>query len=247
MRDNRRRARKEAIRAAALGQNKKQGKQQANGAAANGTDADKRALNNRAPALLVNDPSGKGNQGASSAGAAKQQGDLAFSALDFGSLDKAKSRHALPSDPKVALAMLEARKRKEEKRAEKAGGDQDGDEAKERKERERWSKAEAAAQGVKIRDDEALLKKAAKKRDKVKDKSRKAWQDREKEQRDQQAARQKKRQENIASKKDRGKKSKKTGGAKGGGGKKGTKARPGFEGKSTFGRAGKAGSVRKHK
>ena len=138
------------------------------------------------------------------------------------------------SDPQQALQQLALRKEKlatmpEEKR--KAIED-----------KEKWAKAEARLEGVKVHDDESRLKKAAKRKEKEKSKSKKDWYvlffssassrslfnvlDRD-EKREQvaaaMAARQKKRNDNIAMRNERKKGSSK-------------KARPGFEGKS-FGKS----------
>lgn len=123
-----------------------------------------------------------------------------------------KSKYALPSDPKAALAVLEARKRKEEARAQR-----DGDDGGAREEAHRWGRAMAAAGGVKLRDNEAMLKQTIKRREKSKAKSAKAWSDRRKAEEDARAAKQKKRMDNITARKNAKK------------GKSG-KPRPGFEG-----------------
>lgn len=252
MRDRRRKAAKERKRAEREGTAPKKGNGQSAGNDKKGTTA---------PQLFVSPVNGKSAVPSSSSSAnVVESGDIVFSSLHFDGRDTdtlKKSKHALPSDPKAALAILEARKRKEEARrakieareedAEGSSAKKDAEQAeKERAEHIRWSKAEAAAQGVKIRDDEALLRKAAKKRDKQKAKSSTEWGKRNRDLASQQAARQKKRQDNIAARKDNKKNGGKggSGGGKGGssssnahsakskalGSKRGS-SRPGFEGK----------------
>lgn len=156
---------------------------------------------------------------------------------------KAKFKKSLPtsaSNPVQALSQLTAHKEKlaalpEAERAARA-------------EREKWEKANARVEGVKVHDDETRLKKAVKRKEKQKQKSKSSWcvtvipakyiysvltpstscRDERKEQvQASMAARQKKRTDNIASRAER--KSDKRKGLRT---KPKDKGRPGFEGKS---------------
>lgn len=109
---------------------------------------------------------------------------LTFSTLDFSTsallnaqaalgpkalakLQTKKTKHSLPKDPNAALEVLAARK----ERLEKLNPEQ-----RERKEeKDRWEKVEMKASGEKVRDDEKRLKKMAKRQEKIKSKSAKAW------------------------------------------------------------------------
>jgi len=162
---------------------------------------------------------------------------VAFSSITESSTSNHKgSRLKTSSNPTQALQQLTSRKEKlaalpEERR-------------KQIEEREKWEKATARMDGVKVADNEARLKKAVKRNEKEKAKSKKAWYDtllfyddhfsrlirgeRKEQLTANMAARQKKRADNIASRNEKRKEKHK--GAKG-------KSRPGFEGKA-FGKGG---------
>lgn len=131
-----------------------------------------------------------------------------------------------PVDPKGALAKLEAQKKR------LAG--LDDSKRKEVLEKETWLAARRKAEGEKVHNDESLLKKAVKRKDKAKKKSEKEWTERVQGVQKAQKQRQQKREENIRKRKETkqaGKGGKKKGGSKA----PAKKSRPGFEG-SGFGR-----------
>ncbi|KAF4965296.1 hypothetical protein FSARC_6878 [Fusarium sarcochroum] len=128
-----------------------------------------------------------------------------------------------PSDPKTALIKVQNQKKRlqeldDEKRADIA-------------EKDVWLTARRRAEGEKIRDDEALLKRAVKRKETAKKKSEKAWRERSDGVKKAQKDRQRKREDNLRARRDdkllgkAGKKKKKSSAA---GAKK--KGRPGFEG-----------------
>ncbi|KAL6898799.1 SURF6 domain-containing protein [Trichoderma evansii] len=138
-----------------------------------------------------------------------------------------------PSDPKTALLKVQ----NEKKRIEEL----DTEKRKDIEEKESWLNARRRAQGEKVHDDEAMLKKAVKRKEANKKKSEKAWKERATGVAQAQHERQKKREENIKQRREdkllkrSGKKKKKGSAGKSAGKKKG--GRPGFEG--SFGVGGK--------
>ncbi|EHA48555.1 hypothetical protein MCOR27_007031 [Pyricularia oryzae] len=180
--------------------------------------------------------------GGSDAGSDSGTNNFAFGRIAFAdgqqmahdlSYVKDEKKKKGPSDPKTALAKLEAQKKR------MAGLDED--KRKEVLEKETWLAARRRAEGEKIRDDETLLRKAVKRKEQAKKKSEREWGERKAGVEKAIRERQKKREDNLRKRRDEkaaGKMGKKKGGPTrpGGGGKKN---RPGFEG------AGFGGSKRK--
>jgi len=131
----------------------------------------------------------------------------------------AKKRGA--SDPKTALLKLESQKKRI------AGMDED--KRKEVLEKETWLAARKRAEGEKVHDNESLLKKALKRKEKSKKKSEREWKDRIESVQTGIQERQRKREENLRKRRDE-KASHKGGKKKNKGVQTKKKNRPGFEG-----------------
>ena len=158
----------------------------------------------------------------------ERAGNFAFGRVAFG--DGSQLSHDLSyvltqkkkgaSDPKTALLKVQAQKQRL--------NDLDPEKRKDIAEKEQWLTARRRVEGEKIRDDEAILKKAIKRKDAQKRKSEKAWKERKQGVANAQKERQKKREDNIRKRREDkmlGKAGKKK---KGSATKK--KGRPGFEG-----------------
>lgn len=117
-------------------------------------------------------------------------------------VDKKKLKGPANKDIKAHLLKLEQKKLK---LAQLSPEDQ-----LKQQEKEKWQRVTAQAEGVKIKDDEKLLKKALKRKDKQKLRSEIEWKDRKQVVKDTVAARSKRREENLKARKDnKGKKGKK--------------------------------------
>ncbi|EOR03769.1 hypothetical protein E3P92_03770 [Wallemia ichthyophaga] len=151
-----------------------------------------------------------------------EEDDKSSSSLQFSSLqniNKSPKQPKQPSNPKQALQKLEAAKQK--------NTELDADTKAAKEDDSLWKSASAKAQGVKLNDDEAKLKKQIKRNTKQKAKSATNWNDRKKNLEKSMATAHKKRSDNIANRKSAGKSGK---GGKSGD-KKGGAKRAGFEGK----------------
>ncbi|KAL2171446.1 hypothetical protein VTG60DRAFT_2853 [Thermothelomyces hinnuleus] len=125
-----------------------------------------------------------------------------------------------PSDPKTALLKLEAQK--------KRIANMDENKRKEVLEKETWLAARRRAEGEKVHDNESLLKKALKRKEKAKKKSEREWKERTESVKAAIQERQRKREENI--RKRREEKLARKAGKKNKGVQTRKKNRPGFEG-----------------
>lgn len=116
-------------------------------------------------------------------------------------MEKKSKKGPSNNDVKAHLKILENRKRVLEQMTP--------EEQIKQKEKDKWTRVMAQAEGAKIKDDEKLLKKALKRKERQKLKSEIEWKDRKQMVKDTKAARQKRRDENLkARRENKGKKSK---------------------------------------
>ncbi|ODV69207.1 SURF6-domain-containing protein [Hyphopichia burtonii NRRL Y-1933] len=118
------------------------------------------------------------------------------------SADKKKMKGPANRDLKAHLTKLEQKKRKFAQLSP--------EEQLKQKEKDQWQRVMSQAEGVKLKDDEKLLRKAIKRKEKQKLRSEIEWKDRKQVVKDTVAARAKRREENLKSRKDnKGKRGKK--------------------------------------
>ncbi|ODV81168.1 SURF6-domain-containing protein [Suhomyces tanzawaensis NRRL Y-17324] len=117
-------------------------------------------------------------------------------------VEKSKQKGPANNDLKAHLLKLEQKKRKLEQMSP--------EEKKAFEEKEKWQRVMSQAEGVKLKDDEKLLRKAIKRKEKQKLKSEIEWKERKQIVKDTVAARAKRREENLKARRDnKGKKGKK--------------------------------------
>ena len=148
------------------------------------------------------------------------EGDVVFSKFDFAEETSKRKKGAKGSDLKALLAKAEKRKETLEKLEEESKKKAD-----ELKTKIRWENALKHAEGVKVKDDPKLLQKTMKKKMKMKETSKRKWDERMNTQKKLQEEKQRLRRQHLAERKEgkgmKGGKNKKKS-------KKGRKHKPGF-------------------
>ena len=125
---------------------------------------------------------------------------MVFSKFDFTSangLNTAEKANKKSKDPKAALQSIQ--KQKDKVKRLEAKGNQDA--VKSIEETSTWSKALEKAEGVKVKDDEGLLKKSIKKLDQKKKSSKRKWDARVEGEENRKKMQQQKRSDNIKKRK----------------------------------------------
>lgn len=129
---------------------------------------------------------------------AKPPSTILFNKLAFTEDEEQPRKKALlPKNPKQAL---EAVQKDRDALAELQA--LDPKRAAAREEKDSWTKAISKAQGIAVRDDVKLLKRAIARQDKAKERGKKQWEKRQEKVKDEKMAKQKTRKENIESRKE---------------------------------------------
>ena len=133
--------------------------------------------------------------------ASKKDDKMVFSKFDFNEVTAKKRSKVtdIPTGKNYEVLLKRAKKRKEDISEVEVV---DKDQAEEMTTKERWKSALLKAEGVKLKDDPKLLKKAMKRREQKKQSSQRKWEEREKMLAKQMKHRQDKRSKNIARKKE---------------------------------------------
>jgi hypothetical protein len=130
------------------------------------------------------------------------EGKVVFSKFDFTSdVAKSQGKSGVKKNYKKLLEKAESRKKKMEEMKE-----DNSEKSKEIIESAKWKKALGKSEGLKQKDDPALLKKAIKRKEKQKKKHQKEWKERVDDQKKRMKERQDRRQKNIQDRKDKKKK-----------------------------------------
>ena len=148
------------------------------------------------------------------------RGEVVFSKFDFAEESSKRKKKAKKNDLNALLKKAEKRKENLEKLEEESK-----EKAEELKSKIKWDKALKLAEGVKVKDDPKLLQKSIKRKLKIKDASKRKWEDRVNTQKKHQEEKQKLRKQHLQERKEKkgtkGGKTKKQN-------KKGRKHKPGF-------------------
>lgn len=131
----------------------------------------------------------------------KKDDKMVFSKFDFNEINGKKQRkHAdVPTGKNYKVLLKQAKKKKENMSEVEV---RNKEEAQEMTTKEMWKSALLKAEGVKLKDNPELLKKAMKRREQKKKSSQRKWEEREKTKSKQMKDRQDKRAKNIAKKKE---------------------------------------------
>lgn len=132
-----------------------------------------------------------------------KEGKLFFSKVEM-EQGKKKKKKGMDTNPLANLQKLKSQKKKIKELIESG----DKVKAKDEKQKMLWQAAFDKTEGLKVKDNEEILKKTIKKRKTLKKKSKETWIDRKKKVEEKQAAQQKKREDNITKRKTQNEKTK---------------------------------------